>query len=233
MHGSEQEDGTHDPANNDLISSYSSIAEPYQRHKQQPWKDLVQVVSSLQQDSHLNCDQLVSNDTVILDIGGGNGRNLPLFDPKHIRTRVLLDISRDLLDGCVVTAERTRGDLSLLPIRQKSVRITTAVASLHHVLTETGIVESLKGIARISTVGSLMLGSVWIRPKGTPHEGIYEHPWKDTHGNIVAVRNYFILPPDRWKEMLSKTGFRVVVAEKSGGKGEDNLFWLVVRMKTT
>jgi ubiquinone/menaquinone biosynthesis C-methylase UbiE len=137
--------------------TWNAIAESFDATRGQPWKVVVDFVSTL------------SASDVVADIGCGNGRHLILCVDK-CNTVIGLDISKSLLKitknkigGRKVRVVFIHGNLVNIPIRGSSLDSVLYIAALHNIKGKINRIQSLNEVKRILKNDGRSLISVWSR----------------------------------------------------------------------
>ncbi|HME53496.1 MAG TPA: class I SAM-dependent methyltransferase [Candidatus Lokiarchaeia archaeon] len=223
---------------------YDEIAPEFDRSRgKEPWHPLVQFIEF---NNIANELASVHYCTAIMDVGCGNGRNLPLLAKTFSRaTCIGIDLSSTLLitagQFCkdLPRASFVQGSMTHLPFRQASHGVIACVAALHHSPSKESMGATLDQIRDTLKTGGLMFLSTWAKwqprfrwqvlknitlLKRRP--GLVNVPWKATSGGPARDRHYFLLSLSELRKLVNKQ-FAVINATMLGGKGNrDNIFIL-------
>ncbi|HEC89094.1 MAG TPA: class I SAM-dependent methyltransferase [Thermoplasmatales archaeon] len=149
---------------------WDSIASSFDKTRGKPWKICIEFVEKLPKDS------------VIVDLGCGNGRHL-IPCTQHCIKAVGLDISLNLLKIIqnktigMKNIELIHGNLKDLPFRDDSFDAILYIASLHNIKYRENRIKSLREVKRIMKKNGIGLISVWSR-------------WQDRFQNFF-IKNLF------------------------------------------
>ena len=209
----------------DLFKSYQEIAPFYLEKKRGIWRDLDQFLKSQEiLSSGMDITSIHHQAGVILDLGGGNGRNLPLINSLGNHSAVLVDFCKSFLKKPESPCYPIRGDIRHLPLRKCNPLLILSIACLHHLFSNEDILQTLLEIRREMTESTIFLASFWISPSGNYKEGIYFHPWKNSDATIISHRAYNIQSISFWEAHVKKADLYLLVSHLAGGTGKDNLF---------
>lgn len=157
-----------------------------------------------------NFVNLLNNNSIILDIGSGNGRN------SNYKNHIIfcLDISNEQLKmNYSKTNLSIHGNMINIPFQNNLFDCILSIASFHHLKTIEERHKCLKEMKRVLRKNGKMLLSVWSinQPKKTKRV-FYNHGnnivnWntnkKDANGNFIVIpRYYYIFKLDEIKELL-------------------------------
>jgi tRNA (uracil-5-)-methyltransferase TRM9 len=146
--------------------TWDSIAESFDTTRQKPWKNCLDFINSLDQDS------------IVADLGCGNGRHL--FPCAHRCSRVFgVDLSqrflhiirRKLLQTPVYNITLIHGDVVFLPFADQSIDAVLYIAALHNIQGREHREASLREVTRVLKPQGVALISVWSRWQ----EKFYKH----------------------------------------------------------
>jgi len=205
----------------DLKSTFDEIAEDFDRTRSKPWKECIEFAKTIPKDS------------IVLDIGCGNGRNMILFSENK---RVIgLDISRNM----VQTAKKNlmkknlshkcdllQSDAVHLPIKESSIDVILYIATLHHISTADERLRSLLELKRTLRKGGRALISVWAFDQPKFEELLKEHlkkkegfgdvdvEWKGSDGRTFK-RFYHLFYGEELKDLALKAELTIKEYYKS------------------
>jgi len=162
---------------------------------------------------------------VALDLGCGNCRHAELLAP-HADRVLGLDVSRGLLetgqnraDDRGFTVALVQGDAARVPLATDAVNVAVYVATLHHLPTRAGRLESLDELARVLAPGGRALVSVW----STLHDRFEETAGFDTTvewtlpGGETVDRFYHIYDPAEFERDLAASPLESIRIARSSG----------------
>ncbi len=229
----------------DVVKSYSSIAPIYERLKRKPWKDFKEYLSYLKKRHSIPKHGLLG------DFGGGNGRNLLLFD-SHKWEYISVDISFELLKNHVSlsnSANIINGDIRNISLHKNIIDLGIAIATLHHLPSKKQVIQTLNEIYRVLKPNCFLIISVWrkwkkntmipmlkelflfpfkkLKNKNWRHGDILI-PWHNSSGEIISFRYYHLFTENELKQIIKKVEFSICDLSVLGGKsGADNFFLLL------
>lgn len=132
---------------NNLMSAYSTISEYYIRTKRKPWKDFKEYLLKISNLIDLSKKHL------ICDVGGGNGRNLLLFQ-EYKSQFILCDLSFKLLKNSVLLLNSANHlvnlEMTSLPFRKESYDLVLSIAAIHHLNNQTDVICAFTEIKNIT-----------------------------------------------------------------------------------
>jgi ubiquinone/menaquinone biosynthesis C-methylase UbiE len=194
--------------------TYDRIAEGFAATRATPWPEVTEFLAD-------------RSGRVGLDIGCGNGRHLePLAD--RVDHAFGLDASTELLglareraadhgyDGTLLA-----GDAARLPLRDGAVDLAVYVATLHHLPSRAGRVESLSELSRVLAPGGRALVSAW----STEHDRFDDHATDEGFDTTIdwtlpdgtVPRYYHIYAPDEFDADLARSDLAVERSFRSSG----------------
>ncbi len=215
----------------DLRDSYGRISESYRHKKNRPWQELLDEIPEL----------VSPRSGILLDIGGGNGRNIC----GVLRSlSVVVDLSEALLRNFVAETDlhlRVSGALPNLPFRKGVSDEILSIAVIHHLPTSEFRVAAFSEIRRLLSPQGVSIVTVWRKwrmrhrdqiiqriKNGLPYNDLVDHlrPWKDSSGDVLSYRFYHYYT---FKELLKETqiaGLKIKEHKIMGGKAKDANFLL-------
>jgi len=231
---------------NNLMSAYSTISEYYIRTKRKPWKDFKEYLLKISNLIDLSKKHL------ICDVGGGNGRNLLLFQDYKSQF-ILCDLSFKLLKNSVLLPNSANHlvnlEMTSLPFRKESYDLVLSIAAIHHLNNQTDVICAFTEIKKILQRKGFFILSVWYKWKKDTRLkmildlilfpikklfnsnwrfGDYYLPWKNSEGLVIAKRYYHLFSRRELVKLIRKTDFKIVDISLLGGKsGKDNIFVLL------
>jgi len=221
----------------ELREAYNQIAESYLSKKQPPWQDFLRFLGMLEWEQQ----------STVIDIGAGNGRNLlGISADLHIA----FDLSPELLRGYVGPAggQRIAGALPKLPFRDQSSDRIICIAVIHHIRERQEIIKSLMDIRRTGTQTCKYIFSVWRRwrrglreklvqaiKEGKDTDQLINHdrPWYNSQREIQATRFYHYYTYQELYQQLTEVELYPKTVKYLGGRHDDgNIFVEVCSQKT-
>jgi len=214
--------------------TWNAIAESFDATRGEPWKVVVDFVSTL------------SVSDVVADIGCGNGRHLILCVDK-CNTVIGLDISKNLLkitkskiEGRKVRFVFIHGNLVNIPIQGNSLDSVLYIAALHNIKGRTNRIQSLNEVKRILKNDGRALISVWSREQERFRDCFNDISGNDCElGDIViywrqnklnAPRFYHLYSKEEFIEDIKQSGLKIEQfseAKIQSKKYTDNYFAVV------
>ena len=128
---------------------YDKIATHFSHTRYKPWPLVAEFLNAL------------SNDSLVLDIGCGNGKYLPVNNNVYMFGT---DRSENLLKICnekIINANLFVADSLYLPIRSNSFDAAISIAVVHHFSNDLLRLKALKEIHRILKINGKFLIYVW------------------------------------------------------------------------
>lgn len=155
-------------------------------------------------------DKLPSN-SIILDIGCGNGRNMENSKNKYF---IGIDNCAEFVSICrSKNLNIINADMCDLPFIDNSFDAIISIASFHHLDNKERRVKALKEMRRVLKKDGLILMSVWSINQPTKSKRVFKNygdtivPW-NKFGKIYE-RYYYIFKLDELKELFSLTNFKI------------------------
>jgi ubiquinone/menaquinone biosynthesis C-methylase UbiE len=218
--------------------TWNSIAKSFDSTRRRPWGECIDFINSLPKDS------------IVADIGSGNGRHL-IPCAEHCKHVIGLDVSSELLkivkkkiyDKKILNVEFIHSDAVNIPILNNSIDAVLYIATLHNIPIRYRRIKSLKEIFRILKPGGKAIISVWSRWQdkyrqhflikmitqfGRNEFGDINLYWRQ-HGLNVS-RYYHLYSKREFSKDISKTGFKIVSLEGKkihSNKYVDNYFAII------
>jgi tRNA (uracil-5-)-methyltransferase TRM9 len=210
----------------ELKDVFDEIAEDFDRTRGQPWKECIEFEKTL------------SRDSLVLDLGCGNGRNCVFLARNH---RVVgLDISTSMLLMAKKNIEKNgfgskcmlmQSDAIELPLKDASIEVVYYIATLHHIPSIGDRLKSLVELRRILKEGGRALISVWAFDQPKFQELLDEHlekkerfgdvyiEWKSLNGRTFK-RFYHLFYGNELKDLVQKADLEL----KEHAKSNDNYY---------
>lgn len=129
-----------------VVSVYNEIADHFDVTRAYLWKSVKEFINSLDKNS------------VILDAGCGNGKNMCRTDCIHIG----IDNSREMVKICLNKNQfAINADIKSIPFRNNYFDATTCIAVIHHLTNEDDRLCALSELIRVTKKGGLIFIQVW------------------------------------------------------------------------
>lgn len=211
------------------MRTFDEIAEDFDRTRYKPWPECVEF------------GRTIPGDSLVLDIGCGNGRNSIFLAERH---RVVgLDISRKMIDiarrnlagkGLGGKCEFVQSDITTIPLRDSTFDSILHIATLHHIPTESQRLKSLEELGRVMKEDARGLISVWAFDQPRFQKILEEHlekkkdfgdihvEWKKPDGTVFN-RFYHLFYKEELKDLAERAGLKV----DRHFKASDNYFAVV------
>ncbi len=179
---------------------YEQIAKHFSGTRKNPWSWIIEFITSLPKDS------------VIYDIGCGNGRNM--LEPNY--NFVGIDNCNAFLDICRKRELDVKyGDMTNLPFKDsEQADALIVIASFHHLSTEDRRIKALLEMKRVVKDDGKILLSVWSIEQPPKSKNKFEYgdnvvTWTTNQGEVFE-RYYYIFQIDEIKALFEKVGLNVV-----------------------
>lgn len=191
--------------NTGVTQTYNKIATAFSNTRSKPWNWIQDFLKSL------------PNESSILDIGCGNGRNM---------TNVMEGQNHQFkgVDSCqefVGIANKNGKDVVLsdmcqLPFEDNSFDAILSIASFHHLSIPERREKGLKEMRRILKPGGKILMSVWsiTQPENSKNYGKFVYgpnivPWKNKYGVVEGERYYYIFQIKELTDLILDEDFNI------------------------
>ncbi|MHA1669044.1 MAG: class I SAM-dependent methyltransferase [Promethearchaeota archaeon] len=141
-------------------ASYNGFAKDYDNKRRKPWVPLKKFLEDLKQQDH-------EFNGILIDLGCGNGRNMPLIknSNNHLlgidKSLEFLKLAKNRNEYQDLKTHFLMSDMLALPIRPNSINSIFSIASIHHIMNKGErklLMEFLNSILRNN--GYILL-SVW------------------------------------------------------------------------
>ncbi|MFX0103157.1 MAG: class I SAM-dependent methyltransferase [Candidatus Hodarchaeota archaeon] len=234
---------------------YDILAEDFNRSRgKNPWKDLVEFIQILKDERMIE----VQEDSLVLDVGCGNGRNArTIIDNFSWKGYVGVDFSYKLIEiakkytGNDKRLEFIQASMTHLPFRDASFDLLACIAAFHHLSTKDEMKSTLDEFQIVLDQESgCLLFSTWRKWQEkfrnqvlrnyfrTPRDentgkkmekGIVNVSWKHSKSGVIYNRKYYLLSKSELSKLLEKN-FKIKSWKKLGGSGKkDNHFVYMAR----
>ncbi|MHA1192012.1 MAG: class I SAM-dependent methyltransferase [Promethearchaeota archaeon] len=139
---------------------YNGFAKDYDNKRKNPWVPLKIFLEDLDRQDH-------KFNGILIDLGCGNGRNLPLF--KNSNNIILgidnslkfLQLAKNRNELRDLNAHFLLGNMLALPIRPNSINSIFSIASIHHVMNKSERSLVLEFLSSILVENGYIVMSVW------------------------------------------------------------------------
>ena len=218
--------------------TWNSIAKSFDSTRRRPWKECINFINTL------------STNSIVVDIGSGNGRHL-IPCAEHCKNTIGLDVSGELLniikqkvnDKKLKNVQLIHSDAVNIPLKKNSIDAVLYIATLHNIPVRYRRINSLKEIYRILKPGGRAIITVWSRWQdkyrqhflikmisqfGRNEFGDINLYWRQ-HGLNVS-RYYHLYSKRELSKDFSKTGFKILSLEGKkihSKKYVDNYFAII------
>jgi ubiquinone/menaquinone biosynthesis C-methylase UbiE len=211
------------------MRTFDEIAEDFDRTRYKPWPECVEFGGTIPEDS------------LVLDIGCGNGRNAIFLAERH---RIVgIDISHKMVGiarknlaakGLGGKCELIQSDVTKIPLRDSTFDSVLYIATLHHIPTEAQRLKSLVELRRVMKENARALISVWAFDQPRFQKVLDEHlekkkdfgdiqvEWKRPDGTVFN-RFYHLFYRDELRNLAERAGLKVY----RHFKASDNYFAVV------
>jgi SAM-dependent methyltransferase len=176
-----------------VYDTYNKIAPSFSRTRTYVWPSVKKFLDR------------ISKNSIILEVGCGNGKNL------NYRTDCF-NIGVDLCpEFCKITGERNIETFvvnnNCLSLKDNSVDIVLSIAVIHHLSTDLGRKQSMKELVRVLGVGGKAMIQVWAlkQPKNSRRrfvEGDNLVDFKSKDGSVDEKRYYYIFTELAFRNLL-------------------------------
>ncbi len=198
-----------------LAQDYDNISDHFDITRQHNWSTIQDLIG-----------QYVKKDQNILDLGCGNGR-LTKNLPSNINYTGL-DISPKLISLARKNNPEHKfqtGDLTNLPFPDHTFDIIFAVASIHHIPSNTLRRQAISEIYRVLKQEGIFIMTNWnlYQPKYLPYfntnhildkkmdENDTLIPWKNSAGETVISRYYHAFDLDEIQKLILRKDFNIIL----------------------
>ncbi|MDH5806138.1 MAG: class I SAM-dependent methyltransferase [Candidatus Methanomethylicaceae archaeon] len=209
----------------DIIKVFDDIAEDFDRTRKRVWKSIE--------------DAAPFNESIILDLGAGNGRNSKYMVNKGAKQIIAVDISINMLNKLLLNLNEKekeiidiiRCDALYLPFKSLIFDKVVFIATIHHIPTKEARIKSLEEVYRVLKKNGLLLITAWSRfqfrflrkiptmikmyLKGYEFGDIFV-PWKN------KMRFYHLFTLRELKSLVKKVGF--IIEKAYGEKVNSRIF---------
>jgi len=222
------------------VSSFETFSEDFSKTRQRPWKEFDLFIP------------YINHATSILDVGCGNGRLYDFIKKTGYKGAYTgIDISENLISICKKTYPEAHfqvGNMTDIPLENKTYDLVIASASLHHLQTKKERSKAISEIQRVQEENGNFIGIVWNlhQKRFHPLWLNLEHGWRNIYvpwngiGNInnntenKIERFYYAFNKSILKKLLNKDYDMLELDYVSGTKKQSiftakNLFFACCR----
>jgi ubiquinone/menaquinone biosynthesis C-methylase UbiE len=218
------------------MNTFNEIAEDFDPTRPKPWPESIEFIKSLPKHSR------------VIDLGCGNGRNSQYL-AEHGFEVIGIDFSENMLKIAteklrafssqtnIVPPKFIQADITNLPLRTETVDASLFIATLHHITSKVGRLNTVKELYRCLKYGGKALISVWAfdqprfqniltnqkeqsdetqtflknEPQPVPGGcfGDVYVPWTTKDGRIYK-RFYHLFRDGELQDLLQETRFKVI-----------------------
>jgi ubiquinone/menaquinone biosynthesis C-methylase UbiE len=162
---------------------YNTIAKDFSRTRYTVWDGVKIFLDNLPAD------------TLLADIGCGNGKNIMYrTDINHIG----IDLCESFIKICEERKLNVRhGSVENIPLESNSVDNTICIAVIHHLKTVEERVKAISELIRITKPGGLVMLYVWCFEQDEKSKNKFKTqdemvPFKDMQGTAIGYRYYHL-----------------------------------------
>lgn len=178
---------------------YDRIAEHFSQTRYKQWPIIENFLHQLPPNS------------LVADIGCGNGKNMNISQPRNLRF-VGVDYCAALARLCATSrpkAEALIGDNLCLPFREKCFDYALSIAVIHHFSTEQRRQKAIQELIRCVRCGGKVLIFVWaMEQSSTSKRTFYSQdsmvPWKDSQTQTTYQRFYHLFRRGELERLCQK-----------------------------
>jgi len=189
-------------------------------------------------------------DTKVLDLGCGNGRAIDVLTSLKVDYTGL-----DLSENLVNLAKKKYpdkmflvGDLLKTPFKDEEFDCVLSIATLHHIPSNEGRLNSLKEINRILKPNGKVGITVWYfwddekaveeiereyqkqqSGKSELEYGDFLKPWRNSKREVLAERYFHAFKKDEMRDLLKKAGFKDIVLNDNKDDKKNNLIATAIK----
>jgi tRNA (uracil-5-)-methyltransferase TRM9 len=203
------------PTSKSIADVYNKIATEFKNSRHYSWEWITDFINTYVKNgsNSLECDG--DNQTKVLDIGCGGGRNIKTYQTNKIKITGI-DNSSEFIRLCREDKlDVTLSDMTAIPFPDEYFDNILSIASFHHLTNKTDRIKSLQEMARILKPNGTMIMSVWSKnqPEKTKRKfddwGDTLVPWKNLKKEVFQ-RYYYIFKIDEITELFLENGFSII-----------------------
>ena len=182
-----------------VTNVYGKIAPYFNERRVFTWSWIANFIKSIEQNS------------TILDIGCGNGRNMQ--NPNY--NFIGLDICQEFIDICKKRGMTCLyGDMCNMPIKSNSIDAIISIASFHHLSNKERRISALNEMKRVLKPNGKILLSVWSIEQPNKTRRTFTN-----YGDTIVSWNqygkdfdrfYYIFRLDEIRELFKETNLKII-----------------------
>lgn len=191
-----------------INSVYNAIATHFDETRTSIWACVKRFVEALPKD------------TLLLDVGCGNGKNTRYAQYSQSKTTIAFDICAPLLEQAqnhdhkdvhvrVPTPDYVRASILNIPFRHNSFDSAICIAVIHHINSPEQRKHTIINIANILKPKGRALITVWASEQPIKSKWIhtsnndYMIPWLDKYSNETHYRYYHLFSEEDIRELIN------------------------------
>ena len=194
-----------DLENTGVTQTYNKIATAFSNTRTKPWDWIQKFLKSL------------PNESSVLDIGCGNGRNMTNVVKGQNLTFKGVDSCQEFVEIANKNGKDVvLSDMCQLPFEDNSFDAILSIASFHHLSTPERREKGLQEMRRVLKPGGKILMSVWAitQPEHSKNYGKFKYgdnivPWKNKYGVIEGERYYYIFQIKELTDLILDEDFHI------------------------
>ena len=214
-----------------IKQEYDALSQEYLPKKKKAWKALKNLIHKLPTKSWYS----------ILDLGGGNGRNLTFFKESN-PLKLVLDLSFPLLKHRPKNTMAIAASVTHLPLRTNSIDICISIAVLHHLQKPITRQRVISELTRALRTPSFIFLTVWKRDRygmygrtvklllKNQNPSLYLHPWKNQNGKVIHRRHYYLFTRNELLDLV-KSPFKLVEFGSFGGPDNRSNYFIIMEKR--
>lgn len=188
-----------------VVTTYNKIAPLFSKTRGKPWDWIVEFLEK------------IPNESSVLDIGCGNGRNMVSIKEEQKLTFKGVDSCQKFVDIAINNGKDViLSDMCQLPFEDNSFDAILSIASFHHLSTPERREQALLEMKRVLKPGGTILLSVWAmtQPQKSKNYNKFQYgdnmvSWKNKEGDVKGERYYYIFQIDELTKLLLNAGFSI------------------------
>lgn len=186
-----------------VINSYEKIAKEFHNTRHRSWDWIYDFLEKQK------------NESKILDVGCGGGRNMKVKIPEKNLNFYGIDQCEEFIKICTQdNLNCIKASMTNMPFQCNSFDSIISIASFHHLSTKERRIQALKEMRRVLKDDGKILLSVWAQnqPESSKRKFIYGDnyvPWKSKEG-IIQNRYYYIFEENEILNLFAEVNLKVV-----------------------
>lgn len=194
-----------DLENTGVTQTYNKIATAFSNTRTKPWDWIQKFLKSL------------PNESSVLDIGCGNGRNMTNVVKGQNLTFKGVDSCQEFVEIANKNGKDVvLSDMCQLPFEDNSFDAILSIASFHHLSTPERREKGLQEMRRVLKPGGKILMSVWsiTQPEHSKNYDKFVYgpnivPWKNKYGVVEGERYYYIFQIKELTDLILDEDFHI------------------------